>query len=306
MGRRKVEFYGRSLEEKYENALGLLEADDAYEGSDNLKKMPNVGIPVLDWERISNAIDMEIPSYAKEKINFFFTSEVGYRLRDHPFQDDDKEFGFGDLPFSEFLKKASKIETLARKLCNEIDGLGEIGSKLLLRPLPKAGLTSAERPDEFYAKVTGRHAEPTDSCFFDYYSFRKLLDYYSNLLAQNGGFKSELSDRFGKEPGYTWYEVFVRRVVLSFWPTDFPKEITIPTDTNPNYSSPIISVLEEIQSQFNQLAKICPELEGLYEDWSYRQHARIVIKLKEEFEKNGIFWTLTALMRYDLEQSEFG
>gem|GEM_PF-3997366 len=42
---------------------------------------------------------------------------------------------------------------LAQKLTHGIDELAEIGSAFILRPLRKDGLTSAEKPDEFYAQV---------------------------------------------------------------------------------------------------------------------------------------------------------
>lgn len=183
--------------------------------------------------------------------------------------------------------------------------MAEIGTMLIVKPLPKDGLTSAEVPEEFYSKFTGRTFEPTPDCFFDYYSFRKLLDYYANFSDQNGGFHSLMMNRYDRMPDYSWYETFVRRVVLAFWPTNFPLTVTIPSDTNPNFSSPIILVLEELREQFNQLASIQPGFADMYEEWTYRQHVRLVLKLRDDFETSEVFWSQNALRKDEADQSAF-
>jgi len=106
----------------------------------------------------------------------------------------------------------------------------------------------------------------------------------------NGDFRSLMGSRFDRMRDYSWYETFVMRVILALWLTSFPMTVTIPTDTNIGYASPIIQVLEELRRQFNELAEQMPGLADMREDWSYRQHARLVLRLSDEFEKSEIFW----------------
>lgn len=295
MSRRKTILFGRSLEERLNICLGFPD----YKRADDVLAELDFEMPKIDWSRIESQCDHEVSAYSKDEIDFAFGAEIGFRVRkaftlqlSGPLPDD-------ETSEAEFLKKADRIASLARTLMQEIDELAEIGSALILRPLRKDGLTSAETPEEFYAQVTGKTKPPTPHCFADYLSFRKVLDYYSEFSAMNGDFRSVLSDRFDRMQDYSWYETFVRRVVLALWPTDFPMTVTIPTDTNVGYASPIIQVLEELRRQFNELADQMPGFADMREDWTYRQHARLVLKLRDEFEKSGIFWTQVYLKKCD-------
>lgn len=302
MSRRKTIFFGRSLNERLNTCLGFPE----YERARELLGEIDFEVPKIDWISIESACDHEISGYSREEIDLAFEAEIGFGVRKAITQQLCGPMPEGETSETEFLRKADKIASLAQKLTQEIDELAEIGSALILRPLRKDGLTSVEEPEEFYAKVTGKTETPTSDCFADYYSFRKLLDYYAAFSAMNGNFQSLMGDRFDRMPDYSWYETFVRRVVLALWPTNFPMTVTIPTDTNIGYASPIILVLEELRAQFNELADQMPGLSDMREEWSYRQHARLVLKLRDDFEKSEIFWAQVQLRKYDADQSAFG
>lgn len=301
MGRRKTFLYGRAFEEKYQTALGFPEFERAGEVLSEIDFDP----PKIDWSMIEANVDHEIPQYSRKEIDSAFDAELGFRVRKALTRGLSGEMPEDEMPESDFFRKSARIELLAQKLTKEIDDLAEIGTLLLVRPKRKDGLTSAEEPDRFYARIGAKTERPTSECFFDYYGFRKVLDYYACFSAQNGDFQSVVSDRFGQRPDYSWYEMLVRRVVLAFWPTNFPMTVTIPTDTNPEFSSPIILVLEELRSQLNELALSIPGFADMYEEWTYRQHARLVLKLREEFEASDIFWAQNSLRKYDAEQSAF-
>jgi hypothetical protein len=302
MSRRKTIFYGKSLNERLETCLGFPE----YERAGELLGEIDFEVPKIDWFSIESACDHEISAYSREEIDLAFEAEIGFRVRKAITQKLSGPMPEDETSEAEFLRKADRIASLAQKLTQEIDELAEIGSALILRPLRKDGLTSVEEPEEFYAKVTGKTEPPTSDCFADYYSFRKMLDYYASFAAMSGDFQSLMGDRFDRMLDYSWYEMFVRRVVLALWPTSFPMTVTIPTDTNIGYASPIILVLEELRRQFNELAEHMPGLSDMREEWSYRQHARLVLKLREDFEKSEIFWAQVQLRKYDADQSAFG
>lgn len=301
MGRRKTLLYGHRLATAFETALGFPESDHAQEVLDSI----DYKVPKIDWGLIELAVGLKIPDYSKSKIDLAFEGELGWRVRRKVTSVLSGISPEPETSESEFLKKVANIENIARKLSAEIDGLAEIGTILLTRPKPKDGLTSAEVPTRFYARVTGQTLTPTEDCFFDYLAFRKMLDYFERFTTQNGGFTSVLGNRFARTDDYSWYEQFVRRVVLAFLPTDFPLTVTIPTDTNPEYNSPIILVLEELRAQFNDLALSVVGFSDLHEEWSYRQHARLVLQLRDEFEKNDTFWILAMNRKWDSDQSEF-
>lgn len=301
MGRRKRIFYGQKLDERFDIALGFPEYQRAGDYLSEFGFEP----PTIDWSKIESMIDDEIPRYAAKEIDFAFKAELGFRVRKAVTSELSGDLPEDEISEADFLKKAERIQTLARSLTAEINELAELGTQLVVRPMPKDGLTSAEVPEDFYAHVTGKITEPTPECFFDYYSFRKILDYYAHFSSQNGDFQSRRGYRFDRMPDYSWYETFVRRVVLAFWPTNFPMTVTIPTDTNPDFSSPIILVLEGLREQFNQLALTMPGFADMYEQWTYRQHARRVLSLRDEFERSEIFWALNSLRKHEADQSDF-
>jgi hypothetical protein len=301
MSRRKTILYGRSLDERLNTCLGFPE----YERAGDVLEEVDFEVPKIDWSCIEKECDQQVSVYSRQEIDFAFGVEIGFRVRKAVTHQLSGPMPEDETSEAEFLRKADKIASLAQKLTQEIDELAEIGSALILRPLRKDGLTSAEKPEEFYAHVTGKTERPTSDCFADYYSFRKVLDYYAAFSAMNGDFQSLMGDRYDRMPDYSWYETFVRRVVLALWPTNFPMTVTIPTDTNVGYVSPIILVLEELRRQFNELAEQMPGLADMREDWTYRQHARLVLKLRDEFEKSEVFWAQVQLRKYDADQSAF-
>ena len=301
MGRRKTIFYGQNLVERFYTALGFPE----YERAGGVLSQAEYDTPKIDWSKIKSKVDCEIPQYALKEIDTAFEAELGYRVRKAVTYELSGKLPEDETSEAEFLKGSERIELLAQRLTEELNELAELGTQLLVRPKPNGGLTSAEEPDISYSKLGVKFAQPSSDCFFDYYSFRKVLDYYANFSRQNGDFQSIMGCRFDRIPDYSWYETFVRRVVLAFWPTNFPVTVTIPTDTNPYFGSPIILVLEELREQFNQLAVLTPGFADMYEVWTYRQHARLVLKLREEFDTSGIFWAQNALRRYEAEQSAF-
>ncbi len=301
MGRRKRIFYGQNLGEQFDTALGFPE----HQRAQDILSKSGFETPTIDWSKIESMFDHDIPRYAVKEIDFAFEAELGFRVRKAVTNELNGETPEYEVSEAEFLKKAERIETLARSLTQEINELAELGTQLVVRPMPKDGLTSAEVQEDFYAQITGEVFEPTHKCFFDYYSFRKLLDYYAHFSSQNGEFRSRKGYRFDRRPDYSWYETFIRRVVLAFWPTNFPMTVTIPTDTNPDFSSPIILVLEGLREQFNQLALSVPGFADMYEEWTYRQHARRVLSLRDEFEKSEIFWALNSLRKHESDQSDF-
>jgi hypothetical protein len=302
MGRRKKFIYGETLEEKYQMAFGFPE----YNRAEQVLSEIDFDLPKIDWTMIECQIDHEIPLYARKEIDLAFGWEIGFRIRKAAIGSLSGEMPEDEMTESDFLKKSDRIELLAQKLTKEIDELAEIGTRLLVRPKRKDGLTSAEEPDQFYSQISGKTEHPTSECFFDYYAFRKLLDYYASFSAQHGGFQSIVSHRFGQRLDYSWYETLVRRVILAFWPTNFPMTVTIPTDSNPDFTSPIILVLEDLRDQLNELALSMPIFAGMYEEWTYRQHARLVLRLRDEFETADTFWALNTLRKFDSEQSAFG
>lgn len=297
MSRRKTILFGRSLDEQLNAYLGFPD----YERAGEVLAEIDFEVPKIDWSRIESQCDHEVSAYSRSEIDLAFEAELGFRVRKAITRQLSGPLPEDETSEAEFRKKADRIASLAQKLTQEIDELAEIGSALILRPLQKDGLTSAEEPGEFYAQVTGKTEPPTHECFADYFSFRKVLDYYSAFSAMNGDFQSVMGDRFDRMLDYSWYETFVRRVVLALWPTDFPMTVTIPTDTNVGYASPILQVLEELRRQFNELADQIPVLADMREDWTYRQHARLVLKLRDEFEKSGIFWAQVQLRKYNTD-----
>lgn len=247
MGRRKLIFYGRELRTKFQVALGYSNPERVNAVFDDIE--PDLSLPKIDWAEIEEKLNINIQNYAKTEIDNQFEALFRFRVRMSISKIVGEPDEVDDVSESDFNNKVEKIETLAKKLAAEIDGLSDIGSLLLVRPRAKDGLTSAEKSDRFYSQVSGQTDEPNEEDFFEYYSFRKLLDYYENFTKINSGFKSVLGSRFDRNLDYSWYEYFVRRSVLALWATDFPMETTIPTDTNIEFMSPIVMLFDELRGR---------------------------------------------------------
>lgn len=303
MGRRKKIFFGRSLGQRFEQALGFHQFQPLEEQE---REALYAQAPKIRWDEVDANLTVKIHDYAKLEVDLAFEAEFGHRLRWASHAPPKPQTRLDEISEAEFFDKTKRVEVLAKKLAREVDELAEIGSVLVVRPKAKDGLTSAETPLDFYAKTTVRYKEVTEGDFADYLSFRKGLDYFGHFSQMNFDFQSIMGHRFDTMPDYSWYETFVRRVVLAFWPTDFPMTVTIPTDTNPTYQSPIILVLEELRRQFNEAAQSSETFAAMFENWSYRQHARLVIQLRDEFDEKELFWTFNALRAWENGKSVFG
>jgi len=156
MSRRKTILYGRTLDERFNTCLGFPE----YERAGEILAEIDFEAPKIDWSRIESLCNHEVSAYSRDEIDFAFEAEIGFRVRKAVTRQLSGALPEDETSEAEFLKKADKIASLARKLTQEIDELTEIGSALILRPLRKDGLTSAEKPEEFYAQVTGKTEQP--------------------------------------------------------------------------------------------------------------------------------------------------
>ena len=106
MGRRKTFFYGHSLEDQCQIALGFPEYARAGEILSELDFTP----PKIDWSLIESKVDHEIPQYSRKEIDFAFDVELGFRVRSAI----TREFS-GAMPEDEeieadFLRKSARIE----------------------------------------------------------------------------------------------------------------------------------------------------------------------------------------------------
>jgi len=187
-----------------------------------------------------------------------------------------------------------KISKLASNLEKEIDELTEIGTSLLMRPKTTGWRSSLDQEQYGVTAFIVRQEETTDEDFCEYLSFRRNLDYYVRIDQVHSLFSEFIGRRSQLALDYSWYEAFVRRTIIALLPTDFDLSITVPTDTNIEYESQIIVLFNELLLEFKARSKEQDFWSDLNIDFSYRQHARLILKLRKEFDdtdfKNTLLW----------------
>lgn len=189
---------------------------------------------------------------------------------------------------SEFSRVVKRIESLSVDLENALDSLGFMDSYLLLRPHGQKD-DESDRLSDVIDRAVGSAPmsfQPTEDDFLEYLSFRRQLGYYRKFSECNERFNNWYSHRYERYEDRTDQERFVRWVLAGLHRTDFPMGIAIPTETNPDYESPVIALLNEVCEMVGK--KFGEEIDTGRVEWrklSYRQMAYLARENLNDFER---------------------
>ncbi|WP_426034050.1 hypothetical protein [Cypionkella sp. TWP1-2-1b2] len=248
----------------------------------NLSKVEaRTGISIQ--EDIATQIQQIYGSYATE----VFSSAISKIL---PSTDNISAQQSDELGQSEFKSLIEKLQRKAAELEEIVDSLAEFDCGLLFRPednrdrsIYKSNLASLI---DLKFGCSAASYRLTQQEFSDYYSFRKLLDYYRRFENINRPFNSHYAARYSLETGHTDYERFIRHIVVLLMQSGYPATITIPTDTNPDYESPLIAALLELQQQHNSAFATVTKYDLDYtQRFSYRQFAHLLGRIIADIRK---------------------
>ncbi|GHA44361.1 hypothetical protein GCM10008927_06450 [Amylibacter ulvae] len=291
MAKRKLLELPEGIQNKYQRALGLSDDDIRFQlwevATDCLPAFPN-------WDEIEALVEQKIDEKAKSEIEDLFRLEFQRRMVNFLMVSVHDFPASPEITQTELSRKFEKISGLAAKLEEEINQLAEIGSGLVFRPKTTGWRISVDREEFDLSPFIVRQKLPTDEDFFDYIGFRKNLDYYKRIGEIHSMFHTYIGRRSQFAHGYNWYETFIRRVFFALFPTGFDLSITIPTDTNIDYESKLIVLLNILLEHFRIHSKKHECWSDLDVEFSYRQHARLLLKLRKEFEsfpsEESLFW----------------
>lgn len=186
-----------------------------------------------------------------------------------------------EIDQSEFKALTTKIQKTAKDLRGLVDDLAEFDAGLLARPQDNRDYSyMGSGPRQSIEKMLGCRLPSytvDQQGFADIFAFRKLLDYLENFEICNEPFNNAYDLRYSNETDYSNFEFLVRQIVIALQRGGYPTTITIPTDTNPHYESPIIGALLEFQRQAN-LAYASTSISSLdfTQHYNYRQFSHLV------------------------------
>lgn len=190
----------------------------------------------------------------------------------------------GQTDKSEFDILSAKLEKTAAELRVLVDRLADFDTGLLARPYDNRDRSYPSPNRRNIVEENLRCSFPSymvdEQDFADIYAFRKLLDYFENFRRCNERFNNDYASRYSFETDYSDFEFLVRQIVIRLRDSGYPSTITIPTDTNPDYESPLIAALLEFQQQHNSaFGNVESSTLVLARHYNYRQFAHLVSQI---------------------------
>ena len=291
MARRVRMVQGRGNKSDHNYRLGLVDrysATKAIEGA--------IAFPKSCLEEVEERCGVAIPPDSKEEIAKEFEDLIMLQLIDFlpdTSHDASMVFGFSDLDRmrqSEFEKLVSRLKSRAEKLREAIDELVVFDADLAFPPRDTWVREEWENKRlrgvvETLTRSWKPSFKATEGDLFDYFTFRKTLDYFEHFEEKNGRFNNNFSARWTEVTDHGLFELLVRRVVIELRRSKFPISRTVPTDVSPDYEAPFISVLLAIQDSWNAaLAPFREEFTASFPDYDYRRMLYLSSQVLEDLE----------------------
>ncbi len=249
-------------------------------------------LPVLDFDTIEARSGSKIELTARDKIQGEFDdllisqlAEI-WRSRNETFSSEYAQELIANRDFKDLIAKVSKSAAKLREL---VDHLVEFDAELAFPP--RDTRDADERPSRLRYSIDGelgrsdRVFRASNSDFIEYLCFRRTLDYLENFEDKNRPYNNWYSARWTDETDHNLFELLVRRVVVALRRSGFSMSLTVPTDVAPDYESPSVSVLLEVQEAWN--TALAPEIEKgeyLSRTFSYRQMLYLASQILESIE----------------------
>jgi hypothetical protein len=256
MARRKKLVLGRGDQSWLRQALGFASA------ATTRATLREHGEEVeLDFEAIERRCGRSIESVARAEIQEALSGML-LSLRGDLFRvefEERTQIG-GDpdvdtMPARDFDKLIARLEVQAALLRETIDELVQFDPELAFAPRNTREIDRNWLPKTSLLGEMLGVLEPTFSAnevdFFDYLTMRKLLDYFEHFTEKNAAFNNAYMARWTHETDHDTFDKLLRRCVVSLRRSGFPMGLAVPTDIAPEYESPAISVLLEIQEVWN-------------------------------------------------------
>lgn len=255
MARRKGLVLGRATAEWFSEALGYVTQKDLRKYLIESGEIPELNTSIVGEFR-QDLLDDNLGNELKISFSLLVADEIVRTLgEESKSKSAVPNWPSETVTSQDFSSLVRRLQVKASELTDLIDALVAIDPGLACRPrnngIDKLGLGARNSIDKMIGSNAPWHIIEGED-FADYYAFRKALDYFSHFEDCNKLYSENnlLAPRFTKEIDYTSFEFLVRRVVVSLREAGFPMTLTVPTDVNPEYQSPIIAVLLDLQEQF--------------------------------------------------------
>lgn len=249
-------------------------------------------LPVLDFDTIEARCGSKIEPKAREKIQSEFDDLLIWQLAETwriPNETFSSEYAQELVTNRDFKDLIAKISKSAAKLRELVDHLVEFDAELAFPP--RDTRDEGERPSRLRDLIDGelgsleRVFSANSSDFVEYLSFRRTLDYLEYFEDKNRPFNNWYSARWTDETDHSLFELLVRRVVVALRGSGFPMSKTVPTDVAPDYESPSVSVLLQVQEAWNAaLASEIKKGEYSHRTLNYRQMLYLASQILEDIE----------------------
>jgi hypothetical protein len=242
--------------------------------------------PIFDFEAIESRTGLPLNIEHQDDINRAYEAYALSVLKQILFEATEKGEDFpaqprGDIDQSDFKALVIKTQKTASELRLLVDRLADFDTGLLARPYDNRdrsiyGSMGRHNIDEQLGCSDASHTIGAQD-FSDYFAFRKSLDYFEKFEKCNERFNNFYDLRYSFEYDYSDFEFLIRQIVVSLRRGGYPITITIPTDSNPHYESPMIAALLEFQKQHNlQYGGVILGSATLEQHFNYRKFAHLV------------------------------
>ncbi|UWQ94853.1 hypothetical protein K3728_14290 [Rhodobacteraceae bacterium M385] len=291
MARRKNLVVGRGNTSWFKTALGYQDIATVERFLESRSEKIDLDFDVIErrcGRRIEDATRVELQRALHmmllgQRVELFpalaseFSSFVGY-----PYADAKTEREFNDL--------VARLGKHAAMLRATLDELIEFDSNLAIPPRNNRDLYPTEYSgrksvDERFGLLDPSF-NPEDVDFSDYLTVRRWLDYYEHFAGKNETFNNFWSSRWTDETGHDLFEKMIRRCVVALRKSGFPMGLAVPTDVAPDYESPAISVLLEMQEAWNSALTVAVDVGGYEErSFNYRQMRYLTAQILTDCER---------------------
>lgn len=303
MARRKNLIAGRGNSPWFKTALGYQDIGTVERFLESRSEKVDLNFDIIErrcGRRIEDATRVDLQSALHvmllgQRVELFpalaseFSSFLGY-----PYTDAKTERDFNDL--------VGRLGKHAAKFRATLDELVEFDSDLAIPPRNNRDLyptvySGQDAVDERFGLLDPAF-EPEDVDFADYLTLRRWLDYYENFAGKNDTFNNSWSARWTDETGHDLFEMMIRRCVVALRKSGFPMGLAVPTDVTPDYESPAISILLEMQEAWNSALNVAVEAGGYEErSFNYRQMRYLTAQILASMERLENAFARTAARR---------